>query len=233
MFKIFIVEDDKGLVGLLKEHLHKFGYDTKCASDFGAVIAEFERFQPHLVLLDVNLPMFDGFYWCRQIRNGSTCPIIFISARDSKMDQVMALENGADDYLTNPFDFEIALAKINSQLRRAYGSYAASQQQRTVGVSGLTLDMERLALSFNGDKTDLSPTEAKILDELIARSGQVVSRDRLLDKIWDDQWFVDDNTLNVYVARVRKKLAAVGIHDALQTIRGQGYRLLPNWGDET
>lgn len=120
MFKILIVEDDTRLVSLLKEHLHKFGYTTQSVDDFETVRDQFEDFDPHLVLLDINLPKYDGYYWCRQFRSLSTCPIIFISARDGKMDQVMALENGADDYITKPFDYEIAMAKIKSQLRRAY-----------------------------------------------------------------------------------------------------------------
>ena len=232
MFKIYIVEDDQHLVTLLKEHLHKFGYDTRSVVDFETVRAAFEEYEPHLVLLDVNLPKYDGYYWCRQFRSISNCPIVFISARDGKMDQVMALENGADDYITKPFDYEIAMAKIKSQLRRAYGSYAASSNDRSINASGLTLDVERLTLSIHGQQTDLSHTEAKILDELMQRSGQVVSRDRLLEKIWDEQAYVDDNTLNVYITRVRKKLAALGIDDGLQTIRGRGYRLSPNWEDE-
>jgi DNA-binding response OmpR family regulator len=232
MFRIFIVEDDRRIVSLLEEHLHKFGYETRSVVNFEAVRTEFEQFTPHLVLLDVNLPKFDGYYWCRQIRSVSTCPILFISARDGKMDQVMALENGADDYMTKPFDYEIVLAKINSQLRRAYGTYASVQQERTVTVHGMTLDVGRLTLSLNEDKIELSHTEAKILDELMRKSEQLVSRDRLLEKIWDDQTFVDDNTLNVYVNRVRKKLQELDVHEAILTIRGQGYRLNPNWERE-
>lgn len=232
MFKILIVEDDTRLVSLLKEHLHKFGYTTQSVDDFETVRDQFEDFDPHLVLLDINLPKYDGYYWCRQFRSLSTCPIIFISARDGKMDQVMALENGADDYITKPFDYEIAMAKIKSQLRRAYGSYAAGHNERTLSVSGLTLDVERLSLSLDQAHTELSHTEAKILDELMKKPEQVVSRDRLLEKIWDDQAFVDDNTLNVYITRVRKKLAALGIQEGLQTVRGRGYRLIPNWRDD-
>lgn len=232
MFKIFIVEDDKGLVRLLDCNLTKFGFSTKSVDDFETVKAQFEQFQPHLVLLDVNLPKFDGFYWCRQIRTISTCPILFISARDSKMDQVMALENGADDYITKPFDYEIVIAKINSQLRRAYGSYAISNNERTTTVNGLKLDVEKMKLSLKDNEIELSHTETKILDELMKKAERLVSRDRLLEKIWDDQVFVDDNTLNVYITRVRKKLASLGIHDAVQTIRGQGYRLLPNWEEK-
>lgn len=230
MFKLFIIEDDKGLVSLLEEHLQKFGYDTQAVNDFGAVRVQFDQYEPHLVLMDVNLPKFDGYYWCRQIRSVSTCPILFISARENKMDQVMALENGADDYITKPFDYEIVTAKINSHLRRAYGSYAAQSNDRTVTVDGLKLDIDRLLLSLNTMEVELSFTEAKIMDELLKKVDCLVSRDRLLEKIWDDQAFVDENTLNVYVNRVRKKLSVLAIEDSLQTIRGQGYRLHPNWG---
>jgi two-component system, OmpR family, response regulator YxdJ len=234
MFNIFIIEDDKQLVTLLEDHLHKFGFDTQSVENFDSVLQQFERFSPHLVLLDVNLPKFDGYYWCRQIRKVSTCPIIFISARDGKMDQVMALENGADDYITKPFDYDIAVAKINSQLRRAYGELANSQDvDRRIDVEGLILDVERLTLSYQNHKIEISHTEARILEELMRRSEKVVSRDRLLEKIWDDQVFVDDNTLNVYITRVRKKLVALTIEDALQTIRGQGYRLSPIWGRQS
>lgn len=232
MFKIFIVEDDRQLVRLLEEHLQRFGFETMAVEKFDSVLLEFDEFAPHLVLLDVNLPRFDGYYWCRQIRGRSTCPILFISARDGKMDQVMALENGADDYITKPFDYEIVTAKINSQLRRAYGSYAGSQSDRTVTIGGMTLDVERLTLSLEDNQVELSHTEAIILDELMKKVERVVSRDSLLEKIWDDQAFVDDNTLNVYLTRVRKKLAVLDIDDAIQTIRGQGYRLLQTWGNE-
>lgn len=232
MFKIFIIEDDKQLVSLLEDHLHKFSFDVKTVDNFETVGSQFEQYEPHLVLLDVNLPKYDGYYWCRQIRNLSTCPILFISAREGKMDQVMALENGGDDYITKPFDFEIVIAKINSHLRRAYGSYAATQNGRTITVGGLKLDVERMMLTFNDEDIELSHTEAKILDELMKKTERVVSRERLLEKIWDDQVFVDDNTLNVYIARVRRKLATLHISNALQTIRGQGYRFISNWGHD-
>lgn len=229
MFKIYVVEDDRQLAGLLENYLQRFGYTTCAAANFERIKEEFEREAPHLVLLDVNLPKFDGYYWCRQIRNLSTCPIIFISAREGKMDQVMALENGADDYITKPFDYDIVLAKIRSQLRRTYGDYAAAGGDRAVQLEGLKLDKDRLYLSLGDRKVELSLTEVKILEELMRRGEEVVSRDRLLEKIWDDQVFVDDNTLNVYITRVRKKLAALGIEEALQTVRGQGYRLVPRW----
>ncbi|MCK6256452.1 response regulator transcription factor [Fictibacillus sp. KIGAM418] len=229
MLKIFIVEDDTRLVELLENFLQKYGFITYAVKNFDAVTADFQAFDPHIVLLDINLPKFDGFYWCRQIRVVSTCPVLFVSAREGKMDQVMALENGADDYITKPFDYEIVLAKINSLLRRAYGTYASNQNGRNINVHNLILDVERLCISYGEQQAELSYTEAKILDELMRKSEHVVSRDRLLEKIWDDQTFVDDNTLNVYVTRVRKKLAQLKITNAIQTVRGQGYRLMPNW----
>lgn len=231
MFKIFIVEDDISLVKLLQDYLHRFGYSTYAVTDFDLVKQEFEEVSPHLVLLDVNLPKYDGYYWCRQIRAVSHCPILFLSARDGKMDQVMALENGADDYITKPFDYDIVIAKIRSQLRRAYEMAAVSGGERMVELEGLRLDRDRLQLSLNQERIELSLTEVKMLDELMRRPKEIVSRDRLLEKIWDEEAFVDDNTLNVYVTRVRKKLSAFGIEDALQTVRGQGYRLVPNWGE--
>lgn len=231
MYKIFIVEDDVKLVSLLEGFVQKYGYDTYSVKQFDNVLADFKRFEPHLVILDINLPKFDGYYWCRQIRGISTCPIMFISAREGKMDQVMAIENGADDFITKPFDYEIVLAKIKGQLRRAYGTYASNQNERTVNMNGLILDVERLKLSFRKEFVELSHTEAKILDELMKKAERVVSRNRLLEKIWDEQAFVDDNTLNVYITRVRKKLLQLGVHDALQTIRGQGYQLKANWSE--
>ena len=229
MYRIFIVEDDHHLARLLEEHLSRFGHEIGSVTQWDRVYEECLAYDPHLVLMDVNLPRYDGYYWCRQIRRVSTCPIIFLSAREGKMDQVMALENGADDYMTKPFDYELVTAKINSQLRRAYGTYAVSITDRTITVAGLLLDSERLQLSLDERRVELSLTECRILEELMRRQEQVVSRDRLLEKIWDDQVFVDDNTLNVYVTRVRKKLAALEITDAIQTVRGTGYRLTPTW----
>ncbi|SHE87923.1 DNA-binding response regulator, OmpR family, contains REC and winged-helix (wHTH) domain [Seinonella peptonophila] len=233
MFKIFIVEDDEMLVSLLSDFIQKYGYDTYAVKNFNLVMEEFKEAEPHLVLLDINLPTYDGYEWCRRIRTISNCPILFISARDSKMDQVMALEYGADDYLTKPFDHEIALAKIKSQIRRTYGSYASFQHQRQIEINGLQLDIDRLTLKWGMQKVELRHTEAKILDLLMNQIECVVSRDLLLEKIWDDEAFVDENTLNVYIRRVRSKLDQLKIVDAIQTVRGQGYRMLPIWSEQS
>lgn len=152
MSTIMIVEDDPKINQLLQGQLEKYGYQTINVDHFDRVMDVFAQGQPDLVLLDVNLPKFDGFYWCRQIRQVSNCPILFISARESKMDQVMALENGADDYITKPFDYDVVLAKIRSQLRRAYGMYAPQETERTVEVAGLRLFLERMELMMGTKK---------------------------------------------------------------------------------
>ncbi|MEI3604135.1 response regulator transcription factor [Pseudogracilibacillus sp. SE30717A] len=229
MQKILIVEDDQKIAQHLERELKKYGYDVFTVIDFTTVLSDFNSFRPHLVLLDINLPSFDGFYWCRQIRKTSTCPVIFISARTGEMDQVMALENGGDDFITKPFSPEIVLAKIKSQLRRAYGEYSTVNKERIVEESGLQLYPERLELTFNGQTVSVSKNEANIMELLMERYPRVAGREILLEKLWDDQTFVDENTLNVNITRVRKKLKELDIHGAIETVRGVGYRLLITW----
>jgi two-component system, OmpR family, response regulator YxdJ len=227
MTTIMIVEDDEKIATLLQEHLFRYGYKAERVTDFTAVLDVFLNIQPQLVLLDVNLPRYDGYYWCRQIRRHSTCPILFISAREGQMDQVMALENGADDYITKPFHYEVVIAKIRSHLRRAYGEYAGGGAERRVEVNGLTLFPERLELAWQGKKVELGGKEALLLEALLKRPGRVATRDVLLEILWNEQAFVDDNTLNVYINRVRGKLKELGITGLIETVRGTGYRLKP------
>lgn len=232
MSKIMIVEDDPKLADLLRTHLEKYGYAVVLIDHFDAILEYFMKEEPDLVLLDVNLPSFDGFYWCRQIRNVSTCPILFISARSGEMDQIMALEHGADDYITKPFHYDVVTAKIRSNLRRAYGEYAPQMEERIIKKEGLFLYIERMEIHFNGLEVSVTKKEAVLLEMLLKRCPRVVSRETLLEKLWDDQSFVDDNTLNVNITRVRKKLNELGIDDAIETIRGEGYRIVPTWGGE-
>ncbi|PAE27557.1 response regulator transcription factor [Oceanobacillus profundus] len=229
MAKILIIEDDPKIALLLQNHLEKYGYKAVITEQFDAVTEVFKLVLPDLVLLDINLPSFDGFYWCRQIRQISTCPILFISARSGEMDQVMALENGGDDFITKPFAYEVVTAKIRSSLRRAYGGYAPKVKERVVELNGLTLYVERMELGKDKGLVSLTKKEAVLLEVLMKRSPRVVAREVLLEKLWDDQSFVDENTLNVNVTRVRKKLQDLSIEDAIETIRGAGYRLVPNW----
>jgi two-component system, OmpR family, response regulator YxdJ len=230
MSTIMIVEDDPKITKLLQNQLEKYGYHAVNIEHFDRVMEVFAEVKPDLVLLDVNLPKYDGFYWCRQIRQVSNCPILFISARESKMDQVMALENGADDYITKPFDYDVVLAKIRSQLRRAYGMYAVQEGERTVEAAGLKLFPERMELVMHDRKVELSKKEALLLEALITQYPRVVSRERLLEKLWDEQ-FVDENTLNVYITRVRSKLKDLNLDGAIETVRGSGYRLRATWED--
>ena len=228
METLLIVEDDAKLAGLLSAYLSKYEYQTVIVEDFNNVLETFKESSAELVLLDVNLPKYDGYYWCRQIRSLSLCPILFISARDSGMDQVMALENGGDDYITKPFHYEVVLAKIRSHLRRAYGSYAQQQEERKLQSGSLTLYPERLVIQYHDGSAELTQKEAILLEALLLKNGRVVSRERLLDLMWEDQHFIDDNTLNVYITRVRKKLKDLGLDEAVETIRGAGYRLTGN-----
>ncbi|PNQ85387.1 response regulator transcription factor [Paenibacillus polymyxa] len=225
MHKILIVEDDPQISSLLQSYLEKYGYQGVVVSNFDQVLGVFQKVKPDLVILDVNLPRFDGFYWCRQIRTQSTCPILFVSARDDKMDQVIALQNGADDYITKPFHPEVLLAKIESNLRRAYGLYAGVQKSRSITVSGLNLYPDTMELMFHDKQVEMSHKETALLELLMTYPKQVVGRVHLLEALWDDYQYVGENTLNVYVTRVRKKLSELGLEDIIETVRGAGYRL--------
>jgi two-component system, OmpR family, response regulator YxdJ len=229
---ILIIEDDEQISRRLQSMLTKYGYEAHCANDFQKIIETFTEINPNLVLLDVNLPYFDGFYWCRQIRLISNCPILFISAREGKMDQVMALENGADDYITKPFDLEVVIAKIRSQLRRAFGEYALSNTERLVNINGLVLYTDRFELVYQGQKVELSKKELILMEVLMNSAERVISRNHLLEKLWDEHTFVDENTLNVYITRMRKKLKDLGITGAIEPVRGAGYRLQKVWREE-
>ncbi|WNS80555.1 response regulator transcription factor [Domibacillus sp. DTU_2020_1001157_1_SI_ALB_TIR_016] len=225
MQKIMIIEDDAKIASLLQTHIEKYGYDVYRVNDFEHVADEFHHYKPDLVLLDINLPSFDGFYWCRQIRKDSICPVLFLSARDGEMDQVMALENGGDDYITKPFYYEVVLAKIRSHLRRAYGEYAAKAEERILHTAGIILYPERMELAYEETMTVLTAKEASIIEMLMERYPRVASREALLEKLWDSQTYVDENTLNVNIARVRKKFQEIGAMEAVETVRGAGYRL--------
>jgi two-component system, OmpR family, response regulator len=229
-YRIMIAEDDDKIAQILGNYLEKYGYRTLRAGHFDDIKHEFLELKPDLVLLDVNLPRYDGFYWCRQIRTVSNIPILFISARTGEMDQVMAIENGGDDYITKPFHLEVVLAKIKSSLRRVYGEYAVPTEQRDVlSTEGLLLDRTKNLLEWNGKNIELTRNECLLYHALAAKAGRIVGREKLLETLWDDAQFVDDNTLTVNVTRLRKKLEQIGIEGALETVRGQGYRLNVIW----
>ncbi|CAH0120608.1 MULTISPECIES: response regulator transcription factor [unclassified Paenibacillus] len=228
MYRVLIVEDDGKIAAILAQTLEKYGYEVVRADNFADIKKEVEMKNPHIVLLDINLPYFDGYYWCRQIRTFSNVPIIFVSARVGNMDQVMAIENGGDDYITKPFHLDVIVAKVKSALRRAYGEYAApaAEQADQTGVPGLKLDPSRNTLQWQGHKTELTKNECLLLQCLVMKPGVIVPREELLELLWDDVQFVDDNTLSVNITRVRKKLEEIGLVKAIETVRGQGYRFL-------
>lgn len=200
--------------------------------DFDRIVEETIQFEPHLILLDINLPAYDGYYWCRQLRMETTCPILFISARSGEMDQIFALENGGDDFITKPFNYEVVLAKIRSHLRRSFGEYATVQSERIIKAGQLHLYAERMELHLRSDIIPLQKKECVILEMLLEATPKVVSRDDLLEQLWDDQSFVDENTLNVNMTRVRKKLADYDVQSTIETVRGAGYRFVVHEGEQ-
>ncbi len=230
MSRILIVEDDQKLRKMIEGGLRRYGLTPIAVADFSRVRDEFVAAEPDLVLLDVNLPYYDGFFWCRQIRAVSKVPVVFLSCRTGDTDQVFAMENGADDYVTKPFSLEVLIAKIRSVLRRTSGEYAAGGAggpAHRIEVSGLTLDEDRGVIFYQGRRADVSPTETRLLSILLRSAGRIVPRDTLLEQLWDDVSFVDDNTLTVNVSRVRRKLEDLGFGGAIITRRGQGYLIEP------
>ncbi|NMM65834.1 response regulator transcription factor [Clostridium sp. P21] len=228
-YKIYIIEDDTSISTLLKEYIDKYGFEVTAAENFENIMKEFNEYSPDLVLLDVNLPKYDGFYWCKKIRQQSKIPIIFISARDSGMDQVMALDSGADDYIIKPFYYDVVIAKIKSHIRRAYGDYAPKLEEKIVEVDGLKFYPERLEVEFKDERLIITKREGILLEFLMKKYPKVVSRDFLLEQIWDDIEFVEENTLSVNISRIRKRLQSLGIDKGIETIRGAGYRLNKTW----
>ena len=225
METILLVEDDQKIAKLLQELLERYDFHVVHEDGLGDVVARFEETKPDVILLDVNLPKFDGFYWCRQLRLKTRAPILFISARVGEMDQVMALEYGADDYIVKPFQGAVVIAKIKSQIRRAYGTLSSENDERTVNKAGITLYLDRYIVETGERSIELSKKEGLILEMLLTASPRIVSRGDLLERIWDDEAFVDENTLNVNITRVRKRLAEIGV-SGLETVRGVGYRLV-------
>ncbi|USK76623.1 response regulator transcription factor [Peribacillus frigoritolerans] len=234
MYKILLVEDDLKIAGILVNYLKRYGYEVFEVKQLDQVFAEFQDIKPDLVLLDINLPYYDGFHWCRLIRTVSKVPVIFISARTDEMNQVMAIEYGGDDYLTKPFHLEVVLAKIKSVLRRVYGEYAdiPSFHQQVKEMEGLTLYTEKAMIEYKDNQVTLSQNELKLLSCLLRQYDTIVSREELLEALWNDDSFVDDNTLTVNVTRVRRKLEDIGIKHAITTSRGKGYRLKIVQGEE-
>ncbi|MCY6960389.1 response regulator transcription factor [Clostridium brassicae] len=224
MFKIMIVEDDIKIREIILENLQKWGFDGLYVEDFGEVFNTFVKYEPHMILMDINLPSFDGFYWCNKIREVSKVPIIFISSRNTNMDIIMAMNMGGDDFVQKPFSLDVLMAKINAILRRTY-SYS-NIEANVIEHNGATLNLKDSTILYNEEKLDLTKNEFKIIYILMQNSGSVVSRDKIMRSLWEDESFIDDNTLTVNVNRLRKKLSDIGLSDFIQTKKGQGYIIL-------
>ena len=217
---IYLVEDDATIAGAVASHLRAWGYDCVVAADFRDVAGEFQRLQPQLVLLDLLLPFYNGFHWCQEIRRTSQVPILFLSSASDNLNILTAIQMGGDDFLAKPFDLNILAAKVQALLRRAYDFAPPSD---VLACGALRLNLSDGTVEQGGQRTTLTRTELKILQVLLENRGKIVSRDRLMERLWESDSFVDENTLTVNVNRLRKTLAAVGAGDLIVTRKKQGY----------
>jgi DNA-binding response OmpR family regulator len=221
VLKIMIVEDEEIIRDMLEETVLKWGFDVIKTEEFNDVFQQFTNENPQLILLDINLPAFDGFYWCNKIRDVSSVPIIFISSRNTPMDMIMAMNMGGDDYIQKPFDTDVLMAKVNALLRRSYSYINADAN--ILEHEGVVLNLKDWQLSYEGSVSELTKTEFTILKILLQNKGVVVNRTKLMRALWKDESFVDDNTLTVNVTRLRKKLADLGKEQFITTKKGEGY----------
>lgn len=220
MYRIMIAEDDPGISSLLKKYLDKWGFETKCVEDFSDVLSLFTEFSPHLILLDISLPFFNGYHWCSEIRRVSKVPIMFISSASDNMNIVMAMNMGADDFIAKPFDFDVLIAKIQAILRRTYDF---SGQVDILEAHQAMLNISEAVLIYKQSRIDLTKNEYRILLTLMENKGKVVSRETLMQKLWETDSFVDENTLTVNITRLRRKLESYGLFDFISTKVGMGY----------
>ncbi|WP_105146108.1 response regulator transcription factor [Streptococcus suis] len=223
MQKILVIEDDKTISQLVAKNLINWGYQVQEVKDFQMVLEQMGEFQPHLILLDIGLPFFNGYYWCQEIRKTSRVPIMFLSSHDQPMDIVMAINMGADDYVTKPFEMTVLLAKIQGLLRRTYDFVG---EQSLLWFEEVSLDLKTMQVSYGQDVEELTRNEFQILRVLFEHGKEVVSREELMRELWNSDIFVDDNTLSVNIARLRKKLAELGQPDLIMTKKGVGYGLV-------
>ncbi|AKA68152.1 response regulator transcription factor [Clostridium scatologenes] len=222
MYKILVIEDDIKLDKLIAEYLQKYKYETIHIQNFRNIETELKKTKADLILLDINLPYYDGFQLCKTLRRTSKVPVIIISSRDSHEEQIRGLELGADDYIVKPFNFDFLLAKIQAEIRRVYGEYAV-ESTMIESIGGIKLNKDTFDLLYNDIKIELSKNEFKLLNILIKNENKIVSREELLEELWDDITFVDDNTLTVNITRIRNKLKGLGVNEIISTKRGVGY----------
>lgn len=222
MYRIFIVEDDETIAKTVKKHLESWDYEVETARDFSNVMAEFVKFDPQLVLMDIKLPYYNGYHWCAEIRKQSKVPVVFLSSQTDNMNIVMAVNMGGDDFIAKPFDLNVLTVKVQAMLRRAY-DFAGSSN--VLEHDGVILNLTEGTVTYRKNKTELTKNELRILQSLMENSGSIVTRDMLMTKIWESDDYIDENTLSVNVNRLRKKLAEMGLEDYIVTKKGMGYRI--------
>ena len=222
MYRIMIIEDDKGIAQAISKQISMWNIESVCVNDFRNIMGELAECKPHLVLLDISLPFYNGYYWCEEIRKVSKVPIIFLSSASDNMNIVMAMNMGGDDFIAKPFDMGVLIAKIQAVLRRTY-DFTASVS--IIEHRGLILNTENNTLTYKGENIDLTKNEDRIIHVLMTNRDKVVSREKLMKKLWESDSFVDENTLTVNVNRLRKKLDAIGAKNMIATKHGIGYIL--------
>lgn len=220
MYNITIIEDSDTIREELKKLLSKYGYNINTPTNFENIIEEVHSSKPDLILLDINLPYFDGYHICREIRKTSKVPIIIVTSRNSDMDELMSMNLGADDFVTKPYNTQILLVRIEALLRRTYGR---EEQSNKLTYKNFELDLSKGILVSGDKKLEITKNEIKILSYLIEHKGEIVSREDLMEHLWNSDYYVDDNTLSVNVTRIRKKLQELGIGNVIETRRGLGY----------
>lgn len=225
MYKILVVEDDDIICGEISRNLTKWGYLVECVRDFNGVYEEFMRFGPQLVLMDIGLPFYNGYYWCSEIRKVSQVPIIFVSSAGDNMNIVMAVNMGGDDFVAKPFDSQVLAAKVQAILRRTYAFCAKTS---VMEYGGFLLNLSDGSLLSGEERIDLTKNEFRILQLLFENAGKTVCREDMMKRLWDNESFVDDNTLTVNITRLRRKLEDNQIRNLIQTKKGMGY-LLGEW----
>lgn len=222
MFRILMIEDDNVIADKVKEHLEKWGYEVEGVTDFANVLQHFIRFEPQLVLLDIGLPFYNGYYWCGEIRRLSKVPIVFLSSASDNMNIVMAMNMGGDDFIAKPFDLEVLSAKVQAILRR---TYSFQGQSSVLEYCGVILNLADMSLLYEGKKIELSRNEFRIMQVLFENPGNTVTRESIMKRLWDEECFVDDNTLTVNINRLRRVLEEGGLKDFILTKKGVGYQL--------
>lgn len=222
IYKIMIVEDDAVIAQEIAVNLESWGMQTSIVQDLSQVMKEFAQYMPHLVLMDISLPFYNGYYWCSEIRKVSKVPVIFLSSASENMNIVMAMNMGGDDFIAKPFDFSVLSAKVQAMLRRAY---AFAGQTSLLEHRGVILNLSDTSLEVNGEKVELTKNEFRILQILFEHRDETVSREEIMKHLWDGDCFVDDNTLAVNMARLRKKLQEKGLEQFITTKKGLGYQL--------